>query len=379
MQIDTLPAGDPVHRDQKCIVVPFAGKRRVLSTCQLNGGYQEGLTAVFNNDVDPGDGTKCRLLAPSYEEHLALTAEMLGLDRHTAAGMSTAASMDNAAIRTERFGSTAVTAVVTAGIEVNGGRVGDPASWDEAAEPEASVKAGTINIMLFISTDMSPGGLARAMVTCTEAKAAALQELLVSSRYSMGIATGSGTDSTIVVCNAESPICLNNAGKHCKLGELIGKAVKAAVKEALYLQTGLSPEKQHHILRRTERLGITEESLWEDFLKQNQERSIRREDFAEQMYKIGQRDELVAAVSLYVHLLDQLLWGMLSPQEAYGMGQKILEMMMPERKNAGSGEPSKGRETEEDAGAAGIREKEQVLTVMIQQLKRRLNGFISIK
>ena len=61
------------------------------------------------------------------------------------------------------------------------------------------------------------------------------------------------------------------------------------------------------------------------------------------------------------------------------MGQKILEMMMPERKNAGRGEPSKERETEEDAGAVGIREKEQVLTVMIQQLKRRLNGFISIK
>lgn len=45
MKIYTLPTGDPVHRYSKCIVVPFTGKRRVLSTCPLNGGYQEDLTA----------------------------------------------------------------------------------------------------------------------------------------------------------------------------------------------------------------------------------------------------------------------------------------------------------------------------------------------
>ena len=56
MKIYTLPTGDPVHRYSKCIVVPFTGKRRVLSTCPLNGGYQEDLTAVFNNDGNPGAG-----------------------------------------------------------------------------------------------------------------------------------------------------------------------------------------------------------------------------------------------------------------------------------------------------------------------------------
>ena len=156
--------------------------------------------------------------APSYEAHLALTAEALGLDPATAAGMSTAASMENVSIRTEQSGATAVTAVVTGGIEVNGGRVGDPASWDEAVGQGMPSAAGTINIMLFFNVDLTPGALARALVTCTEAKTAALQELLAPSRYSTGIATGSGTDGTIVASDRTSEICLTNAGKHSKLG-----------------------------------------------------------------------------------------------------------------------------------------------------------------
>lgn len=353
MLIDTLPIKDPVHKYQKCIVVLFTGKRRVLSTCQLNGGYQEGLTAVFNNDIKPGEGMECRLLAPTYEEHLKLTAESLGLDPCTSAGMSTAANMDHAAIRTERCGALAVTAVVTGGIDVNGGRVGDPASWDELEDASVPVKAGTINIMLFMNTDLTPGALARAMVTCTEAKTAVLQELLAPSRYSMGIATGSGTDSTIVVCNAESEICLTDAGKHSKLGELVGRAVKAAVREALYRETGLSPESQHHVMKRLDRFGITEETLWEEFRKKIP--GTGRADFSERLYQIGRDGEMVAAVSLYVHLLDQLLWGMLSAGEAHEMGRKLLVMM---------GAATESR-TEPEA--------QDMVTQMIRELKEALN------
>ena len=64
---------------------------------------------------------------------------------------------------------------------------------------------GTINIILYIDGDLAEPLLARALVTCTEAKTAALQELQAGSHYSMGIATGSGTDQTIVVANSESP------------------------------------------------------------------------------------------------------------------------------------------------------------------------------
>jgi hypothetical protein len=149
--------------------------------------------------------------------------------------------------------------VVTGGIEHNAGRVGDPATYYKpGSEP---FKTGTINILLFLDCDLAPGILTRALVTCTEAKTAAIQELLQGSVYSRGLATGSGTDQTILVANGESSLYLDDAGKHAKLGELIGRVVKQAVKAALYKQTGLCPAGQHHALRRLERFGVQREKF----------------------------------------------------------------------------------------------------------------------
>ena len=70
------------------------------------------------------------------------------------------------------------------------------------------------------------GTLAKTAISCAEAKVAALQELMASSRYSGGLATGSGTDGIIVVCNPESENVLTDAGHHSELGECIGKSMK---------------------------------------------------------------------------------------------------------------------------------------------------------
>lgn len=325
MLLHTLPNGDEVHRYQKCIVVPFEGKRTVLSTCPLNGGYRENLTAVFNNDGNPGAGMACKLRAPTYGEHMALIAGEIGLDPKTSAGMSTAACMDNVSIKSESFEDTVVTAVITGGIETNGGRVGDPATWHEDGGKPKEIKLGTINIMLFISTNLTEGALTRALVTCTEAKTAAIQELLAPSRYSMGLATGSGTDSTVVVCDAQSYVTLSNAGKHSKLGELIGKAVMAAVKEALSLQSDLNPASQHNVLKRVDRFGITEISLWENYKTLGGE--LSRPRFSDKLYKFANESLNVTYASLYAHLIDQLMWGLISPEEAVTAGRKLLAFM----------------------------------------------------
>lgn len=328
MQIDILPVGDEIHRYKKSIVVPFRGRRKVLSTCPLNGGYREDLTAVFNNDGNPGAGIACTLKAPTYEEHMMLIAMELGLDAGVTAGMSTAASMENVAIHTETFEELAVTAVITGGIEVNGGRVGDPASWYEKSGEAVSVKQGTINIMLFINTDLTAGVMTRAVVTCTEAKTAAIQELLAPSRYSMGLATGSGTDGTILVCNAQSNVKLTDAGKHSKLGELIGRAVKTAVKEALKKQSGLTPQRQHNMLRRMDRFGITEDTIWSLFCEKHT--AVQRAVFEDRLWKLAADGDVVVYTSLYAHLLDQLMWGMISKEEAMRAGTAVIGMIKKE-------------------------------------------------
>jgi adenosylcobinamide amidohydrolase len=327
MLLYTLHTGEEAHRYKKSIVVNFTGPRRVLSTAPHNGGLREDLTAVFNHDATVGSGMAIVLKAPTYGEHMAILSGELGLSPEHSAGLSTAAKMENVSIKTESWGQVAVTAMVTGGVEVNGGRVGDPASWDElTGKPVEAEKPGTINCMVFFNVNLTPGALTRALVTCTEAKTAALQELAAPSRYSRGLATGSGTDGAILCANMDSPVLLADAGKHSKLGELIGRSVKAAVKEALCLQNGLCPASQHNLLRRLSRFGVTEDSLWEK-TKGTGEGGLRRARFAALTEKLSVQDMLLTHTALYAHLLDELAWELIGAEEALRAGTELLRLM----------------------------------------------------
>lgn len=331
MVIYNYSNSDELHHYEKSLVICFKGKRKVLSTASYNGGYRENLVAVFNNDCKPDDGSDFNLKATTQKEHMMILAKELGLDPSVTTGLMTAADMENVSIQSESFNNTTVTAVVTGGIEVNGGRVGDPASWVEESGQYIPVTAGTINIMLSIDADLTKGAIVRSLVTCTEAKTAAIQELLAPSKYSMGIATGSGTDGSIIITNAESDVKLTNAGKHSKLGELIGRVVKTAVKEALKKQTGLSPTYQHNIFRRMDRFGVTQEILWTVYV--NFGGQFDKTYFMEQLEKLAIQDKLVTFTSLYAHLIDQLMWGLISANEAIMAGAIILSTIHKQHKN----------------------------------------------
>lgn len=348
----TLSTGDEVYRYEKSIVIFFKGKRKVLSTSVFNGGYHENYTAVFNHDAKKAAGMPCEMLAPTYTEHMQILSGRLGLDPETVTGMGTAADMEHVAIETLSYKDLTVTAIVTGGIETNGGRVGDPATFFKPLEKPD--RAGTINIMLVLDTDLPPGTLTRALVTCTEAKTAAIQELLEGSKYSNGIATGSGTDTTIIVANSDSPLYLEGAGKHSKLGELIGRTVKAAVKQALDRQTGLNPLSQHNALRRVQRFGVDKTTLWKKYLEngdlrnggitkeevknraetkaaQNSEAQrtsvLLKPEFLAKLEALAKEETMVTYTSLYVHLLDQFLWGLLQEGETKNAAQTLLRIL----------------------------------------------------
>lgn len=318
------------------IVVYFNGIRKVLSTSALNGGIHNNLRAVFNLDGKPEDGSEIALKGGTYESHLRHESfSLLGVSGDASTGMMTAADMKHAAVSSRQYEKLAVTAIVTGGIEKNGGRAGDPALWQEEAgiwreappeksqETEKKVqkqppqeKLGTINIMLFINAALTDGALERALVTCTEAKTAAIQELSIDSRYSCGIATGSGTDGTILVSNSESQMHLTEAGKHCKLGELIGCTVKEAVKEALYRQTGVGAGLQKDAFRRLRRHGIDESQLWEFALEQKLTEPGNRMHFKSQAERWARDPHIAAWSILEGYLQDEKLWGMLDSGEA---------------------------------------------------------------
>lgn len=85
----------------------------------------------------------CEMLAPTYTEHMQILSGRLGLNPETVTGMGTAADMENAAIETLSYQNLTVTAIVTGGIETNGGRVGDPADflnrWKNRTKPGLSI------------------------------------------------------------------------------------------------------------------------------------------------------------------------------------------------------------------------------------------------
>ena len=323
MELARLTTGDIAYRYDKSIVLVFSGRRKVLSTSLYNGGYHEDFEAVFNRDMTQGSGMPCESFAPTYVESMKIVAERLGLAPELTSGMGTAAHMENASIVSRSYKELTVTAIVTGGVETNGGRVGDPASYYKTAEK----KCGTINIMLIIDADLPPGILARALVTCTEAKTAALQELMAPSRYSTGLATGSGTDQTIVVANSESPLFFEGAGKHSKLGELIGLAVMAAVKEALKKQSGLTPAQQHDLLRRLRRFGVTEETLWQRYKEEAGADALIKAQFIAALEKMIAVPALFPLGVLFIHLYDEHLWGLLEKGETWEAAEKLLKEM----------------------------------------------------
>lgn len=319
----TLSTGDEVYFYDKSIVICFQGKRRVLSTSLYNGGYHEDFTAVYNYDAKQGAGMPCEMLADNYVDHMQLISQRLALDPEKVSGMSTAASMENVAVEVLKHKELTVTAIVTGGIETNGGRVGDLA--DYYRPQEKPVKYGTINIMLVLDCDLAPGTIARALVTCTEAKTAAIQELLEGSKYSQGLATGSGTDQTIIVCNTESELYLDGAGKHSKLGELIGRAVIAAVKKALAKQSGLTPALQHNAFRRLKRFGVQPDGMWEAF--HCAQLAVIKPQYLVAAEKLACEETMLTFTSLYIHLLDQCAWKLISPQEMQQAGQFLLDIL----------------------------------------------------
>ena len=321
----SIPANGWVEHHGDSVVVRFPGPRNVLSTSWLNGGYRTDLVAVFNHQISREACEACHG-GGNIRLYLERVARDLGYDPATVTGLVTRAEMKNTAIASETFRDLMVTAIVTAGIDKNGGRAGDPASYYENGDAFEPV-GGTINTILIIGADLPEYAMSRALMTATEAKAAALQQLMARSIYSAGIATGSGTDMIAIVADPGSPLRLSDAGKHAKLGELIGKTVIRATTLALQRETSLSPESQRNALVRLERYGITGEDLYNTAVSDGVfEKGGRREKelFIQYLETWSADPSHVAMTAAVLHLLDETAWGLLPPVCAQQMIRRIL-------------------------------------------------------
>ncbi len=316
MHLDTYYNGVELHRGDKIIYARFLEPHMVLSTCRAAGGLRRDLEYVLNYQSCEPAKHKRRLFRLEPQACQKMICEPHGLPAAKCAAMGTAANMHHAAFVTKKFRELKVTAVVTGGVETNAGRAGDPASvmenpdgFEKLPPADRIPGPGTINIMLFISRPLTEAALVRTIITATEAKTAALQELAVNSRYSDGLATGTGTDQIIAAAPDREGFRLTWAGKHSKLGELIGRAVKRAVKETLARQNGLTPMGQCSVKIHLERFGCTGTSMRAgiaSYLKTEQA-ALLQNNFSAVI-----RDPLtVAAIAAMAHIRDKFSWGIL--------------------------------------------------------------------
>lgn len=168
---------------------------------------------------------------PIQEMHEFLRAE--GCEEHQTACMLTAAKVEDYGFRSGYLEGIKVSAWVTAGL-------GNAARAGMARKAEA-LFPGTINTIVLIEGNLSDYTMANCVITATEAKTAAMQdldvrvpEIMLPADYSLRdkpLATGTTTDAVIIAATGKGRKC-EYAGTATWLGHLIGTTVYEAVLES---------------------------------------------------------------------------------------------------------------------------------------------------
>ncbi len=147
------------------------------------------------------------------------------LDPSLSVGMMTALNLTNMVCeRFETLGKS-VFVVVTAG-------VGNAMDVSTSYQYDIDFKPGTINTWVFINGNLSDEAYIEAIVTSTEAKVRALQDMKVRDRRTGNLATGTPTDSILIASNQKGEL-EPFAGPITPIGKLIGRGVYEVTKRAI--------------------------------------------------------------------------------------------------------------------------------------------------
>lgn len=191
---------------------PFA----TLSSSLLGGGRQEK-RYLLNVQVPHG------YMSDDPWQDLERKIESLQLPLAEAVGMMTAADVEDVVEREAVGEQFALRVYVTAG-------VGNAARAGLKRKTYPGYRAGTINIIVALDARLSDAALVNALITVTEAKTAALQDLGVYVEEGR-TATGTTTDS-VIIASTQNPAY---TGVHHYVGVAteLGNAMAVCVYEAL--------------------------------------------------------------------------------------------------------------------------------------------------
>lgn len=303
-----------LRRNGRFFIAELLGPHRVLSTSVRNGGQTEHLRFLLNHQSCEGTDHHERhsvMMENGLDGYHNRICADLGIDPGVVASMGTAANMNYASVVQSSDDALTATAVVTAGVQGNAACAGDPATWRESERGLEKIAPlnGTINTILLLNHSVTEAALARAVVTMTEAKSAALQRLAIRSLYSKDFATGTGTDQHCVAAPLTKGKPLTSTSPHVKLGELIGTAVRDATLEALRWQNGLEPSTTRLLFHALGSYGVAQETFLADIALYLSERELDllKKNFNSVVYE----PRIAAAAFALASVLDRIRYGTL--------------------------------------------------------------------
>jgi len=211
-------AGPAIALRTRMLVVSFGERVRACSWAVLGGGFA---TASHVAWVEVRDDELRPPVEPCALARERLRAEGVGGDVVTLLTSRRVASYETHVL-VER--DLWVRAVGTVGLG-NALRAGDPAG--------VAGRIGTINLLVYASAPLTDEALLEANAIATEAKTAAVLEGGIVSRRTGRAATGTGTDCTVIACATSAGRRERYAGKHTRLGALVGAAAHHVVREGV--------------------------------------------------------------------------------------------------------------------------------------------------
>ncbi|SEM69260.1 adenosylcobinamide amidohydrolase [Lihuaxuella thermophila] len=212
----------PIHSRVTAEMIQIQSEQplTVLTSAVVGGGLATA-TMILNRHVE---SSYC---PPDPEAEIQDWLQAKGLSRCQTVVLLTAAHVDEGGYRRVESEYFRLAVWATAGVG-NAARAGldGPVYLQEMP--------GTINLILLIDGRMTIPAMVNSIITATEAKAAALQDLCVTDPQG-NIATGTSTDAIVVASTQEwvGSYLHSYAGVASPLGRSIGQAVYQAVREAV--------------------------------------------------------------------------------------------------------------------------------------------------
>ena len=212
-----------------CLKVDFEQDHPSLSTAIYGGGFRnvrsvmnQRLTKYFKSESDFPGG--------SVEGYLKECARAEGADLEKCSVLLTAAKVYLFSHQILSHDGLLVEIITTGGVEQTACRASSAPMYREKEGQFFPI--GTINMMVLVHGHLPSGIMARALITLTEGKTAALQDLGIADVNNGLPATGTGTDGITLVTSYEGPR-YTDAGPFSELGAFLAQAAYRSVTECL--------------------------------------------------------------------------------------------------------------------------------------------------